>query len=283
MATGGIFQHVMYDSIINKKTDYVNNLATLLQIKGKGDLYELFEHSLPFPHEYKRYGDSYEIAYYLDGVFFTKKGTDYINDILARFLLTFDNITHSTAHPINKGDKHTLKLQLFKQLNSIKKNGFTADSNKYEDNVFWSLKLYVEHYIKESGFCSYSSLEGYALNHFIDHVKDKSTLKAKCRNIWNWYDAREWQTALQYEKKFTAEEYLMTRQENMQKQREARAKATERKVIQTITGMFKDDYIKKSGKWNISKIAKEIGVARNSIYKYIAKYEEEQKQGENEK
>lgn len=277
MATGGIFQHVMYESIINKKTDYVNNLATLLEIKGEGDLYELFEYGLPYPHEYKRYGDSYTIAWHIDGVFFTKKSTDYINDILARFILSFDNITQSTAHPIKQQDKSTLKLELFKQLNSIKKNDFTADSNKYEDNVFWSLKLFVEHYISKGGYCSYSVLEGYAFNHFIDHVKDKSTLKAKCRNIWNWYDARGWQTALQYEKKFTEEEYLMTRQENMKQQREARAKATERKVIQTITGMFKEDYIKKSGKWNISKIAKEIGVARDSVYKYINKYEEEQK------
>jgi len=277
LATGGTFHTVMYDSIITQNEQNYNNLATLLQIEGKGDLYELFEYGLPFPHEYKRYGNSYKIAWYVDGVFFTKKSTDYINDILARFILSFDNITYSTAHPIKQQDKQTLKLKLFKQLNSIKKNDFSAYHNKYEDNVFWSLKLFVEHYISKGGYCAYSILESYAFNHFIDHVKDRSTLKAKCRNIWNWYDAREWQTALTYEKKFTQKEYEMTRQENIDKVRTARAEATERKVIQAITGMFADDYKKKSGKWNISKIAKEIGVARDSVYKYIEKYEAEKK------
>lgn len=264
----------MHDNIINNKIDYVNQLATMLKIEGKGDLGELFEHSLPLPHVYKRYHNSYEIAWYIEGVFFTAKSNEYINDILSRLILSFSNITHSTAQHIKRDKKHTLKLELFKKLNSIKKGNFSANSNKYEDSVFWSLKLFVEHYIKESGFCSYSSLESYALNHFIDHTKDKSTLKAKCRNIWNWYEEREWQTGLEYEKKLTEKEYLMTRQENMQKQRKARSLATERKIVQTITGIFKDDYKKKSGEWNISKIAKDINVARNSVYKYIAKYEE---------
>ena len=266
----------MYESIITEKTQNYNKLATLLQIKGKGDLWELFEYGLPLPHEYKRYGQSYEIAWYLDGVFWTRKSTDYINDILARFVLSFDRIEFSTAKAINKGDKATLKAKLFKQLNSIKKHDFTANHNKYEDMVFWSLKLFVEHYISKGGFCPYDTLESFALNHYIDHVKDRSTLKAKCRSIWNYYENRDWRSDKEnnkYEKKFTKEEYLMTRQENIDKVRKARQEKTRRAVLQVITGMFADDYKKKSGEWNISKIAKEINVSRNSVYKYINEYE----------
>jgi len=261
------------NDIITKKEKISNKFSTLLRIEGKGDLAELSEFKLPYPHEYSRIGNKYKIAWHIDGVFWTKSGTNFLNDILARFILSFENITHSTAHPISKKD-NTLKLKLFQQLNSIKKQTFAANSNKFEDNVFWSLKLFVEHYISKGGFCPYSSLESYAFNHFVDYTKDRSTLRAKCRSIWNYYDAREWQTQLQYTKKLTEEEYLMTRQENMKKQTKLKAEATRKKIINTITGMFADDYKKKSGEWNISKIAKEINVSRNSVYKYIKEFED---------
>ncbi len=272
----------MYESIITEQKQYFNNhnnLSTLLQIKGTGDLWELFEYKLPYPHEYKRFErDKYEISWYIEGVFLTKKGTEFINDILARFLLSFENITYSTTKTI-KNDKSTLKAHLFKQLNSIKKQNFTADSNKYEDSVFWSLKLFVEHYIGEGDFCPYSVLENYAFNHFIDHVKDRSTLKAKCRSIWNYYDNKNWKSDrenIKYERKLSKEEYLMTRRENIKKQRDKRAESTRRAVIQAITGMFANEYKKKSGEWNISKISKEIHVSRNSVYKYINEYENQE-------
>ena len=259
------------NNIITEKQIISNKLSTLLTLKGQGDLLELFEFDLPLPHEYKRYGDNWEISWYIDGVFWTKQGTDYINDILSRFLVSFEKITYSTAHPINVKD-NALKLKLFKQLNSIKKNNFTSHHNKFEDSVFWSLKLFVEHYLNESDFVPYSTLENFSFNHFIDHVKDRSTLKSKCRSIWNWYNERGWKkTERTFEK--TKEEYKLTRTENMKKLTKQRQDTTRKKIISTITGMFKDDYKKKNGEWNISKISKEIKVSRNSVYKYINEYE----------
>jgi len=259
------------NNIITEKQIISNKLSTLLTLKGQGDLLELFEFDLPLPHEYKRYGDNWEISWYIDGVFWTKQGTDYINDILSRFLVSFEKITYSTAHPINVKD-NALKLKLFKQLNSIKKNNFTSMSNKYEDSVFWSLKLFVEHYLTESDFVPYSTLENFAFNHFIDHVKDKSTLKAKCRSIWNWYSERDWKkTERIFEK--TKEEYKLTRTENMKKIAIEKTDKNYKKVVSVITGLYKNEYKKPNGKWNIMKISKDTNLTRPTVSKYIKQFE----------
>jgi transcriptional regulator of acetoin/glycerol metabolism len=51
------------------------------------------------------------------------------------------------------------------------------------------------------------------------------------------------------------------------------ANDTKKKVYNLIGGMFKDEYKKKNGNWNVSKIAKESGTSRNTVYKYITDFE----------
>jgi len=61
----------------------------------------------------------------------------------------------------------------------------------------------------------------------------------------------------------------MTRTQRALKNSEARAQKTKRKVLNLVTGMFAEEYKKKSGKWNVSKIAIEAGVTRDSVRKYL--------------
>jgi len=61
----------------------------------------------------------------------------------------------------------------------------------------------------------------------------------------------------------------MTRTQRALKNSEAIAQKTRRKVLNLVTGMFAEEYKKKSGKWNISKIAIEAGVTRDSVRKYL--------------
>ena len=61
----------------------------------------------------------------------------------------------------------------------------------------------------------------------------------------------------------------MTRTQIALKNSEARAQKTKRKVLNLVTGMFAEEYKKKSGKWNVSKIAIEAGVTRDSVRKYL--------------
>ena len=61
----------------------------------------------------------------------------------------------------------------------------------------------------------------------------------------------------------------MTRTQRALKNSEAIAQKTRRKVLNLVTGMFAEEYKKKSGKWNISKIAIEAEVTRDSVRKYL--------------
>jgi hypothetical protein len=165
----------------------------------------------------------------------------------------------------------------FNGLRSIEKFKYkeTVDINK--DNVFWAIKLYTEDLIKKSsGMVAYSLLESFAFAHFVDRAaKDKSTLKAKCRSIWEWYDERDWTIPKRYERtlKQYLEETKMTRTEHMTKLNAKRAEDNHKKVVNIITGLFNDEYKKKSGAWHIGKIASELGLNRDTVSKYIKEFE----------
>ena len=42
-------------------------------------------------------------------------------------------------------------------------------------------------------------------------------------------------------------------------------------MLNITTGMFKDEYKKPNGSWNISKIAKDSGTTRPTVMKYLPK------------
>lgn len=260
---------------------YTKNTKISIRIKGDGS--EIFDYSLPQPHNYIRNSmERYTIEYYLHGDFFcTNKAGAYLNDILARFTLSM-NVIEATAKITREQLKQkTLKLYANNQFNGLRsiekfKYKETVDVNK--DNVFWAIKLYTEHLIKEyEGFVPYSLLESFAFARFIERAKDRSTLKAKCRSIWNWYDERGWTIPKRYDR--TLEQYLeetkMTRTENMHKINADKVDKNYKKVVNLLTGLFTEQYKKKNGAWHIMKISKELSMSRNTVSKYIKEYENE--------
>jgi len=248
----------LYKKNSNNSTTSTKN--TLISFTLKGDGEELFEYDLPYPISYTRQSkDIYRISYALDGIFTTIQGIRYLNDILARFTLSFEVINIHRSFTYDEG----VKLSEFQGLKSIAKYKNYEKVDNGQDNIFWSIKLYTEALIKESsGLVAYSLIESFALNRFVDRAKDKSTLKAKCRSIWNWYDEREWTIP-------SRKGLGMSRQEGAKKAREKRMADTKRKILSIVTGMFKDDYKSKNGTWNVSKIAKDSGTSRNSVMKYL--------------
>jgi hypothetical protein len=238
---------------------------TKLSITIIGDGQEIFDYSLPHPTKYTRNGNRYTLEYTLNGYFNTKSSYEYLNDIIARFTLSMKVIDTNISSTKDKG----LELSYFKGLKSIirAKNYESVDVGK--DNVFWSIKLYTEALIREYGegkLVAYSLLESYSMNTFIDRAKDKSTLKAKCRSIWNWYNDIEWIIP-------TRKGKGMSRAEGAKIAHTKLAADTKRKILSVITGIFQDEYKKKSGKWNISKIAKDSKTSRNTVMKYTKEYD----------
>ena len=260
----------LYKKNSNNSTTSTKN--TLISFTLKGDGLELFDYDLPQPHTYQRQDtNTYRISYALNGTFSTLQGIRYLNDILARFTLSFEVLHTYKSFTTDEG----IELSEFQGLKSIAKFKNYEKVDNGQDNIFWSIKLYTEALIKESrGLVAYSLLESFALNRFVDRAKDKSTLKAKCRSIWNWYDEREW-TIPTRARKFTDKELSMSRAEGARKTTKIVVERTKKKILTILTGMFKDEYKKKSGEWNISKIAKDSGTSRNTVMKYIKEYENE--------
>lgn len=255
------------------------NLNTWLYMKFKGDITEEFGNVLPYPQRYFWVNDStYIYAWNISGAFLTRKGTEHLNEIIARMMITFPtaNVVKVKHYHEECEKESTLKLKHFHNLKKIESkilNYEKAQQVECEDQVFWALKLYFEQMIKQNNL-SYQSLEDFANNNFIDRVKDRSTLRAKCRSIYNYYCERDFQVFCEYQRKMNDEEYLMTRQQNMKKIAAGKKEDTKRKILNCISGMFKDEYKKPSGSWNIAKIAADTNLHRNTIRNFLNEQEQ---------
>jgi len=252
--------------IITKKQRNVKN--TCLCIKFFENIAEYLGNIVPFPHKHFFHREGYVYCWLIDGFFKTKKNIEFLNDIIARFKLTFNCELFNCKTTENNNNPY--KLKQFQNLKSkVEKIKNYSRADTHFDYVFYTLKFYAEDLIKEDGFIVYKKLEAFAVENFLDAAKDFSTLKAKCRSVWKWYLERDWEIG-RLNKKFNNKGELMaSRIEHMKKINKERAAKTKRKVLSCITGMFSFEYRKKNGDWNISKIAKDAGVARNTVYKYL--------------
>jgi hypothetical protein len=143
------------------------------------------------------------------------------------------------------------------------------------DNTFWELKLWLEHRIRDNGgegsYVEFDLLLSHALDFY--EFKDRSTAKAKCRNIWNWYEARGFKYHMLKSEKKSKEEIYMTRRERAITNAHKKAERARKVVINVITGMFADEYKKKSGAWHYGKIAEATGLHREVVAKYVKQFE----------
>jgi len=159
-------------------------------------------------------------------------------------------------------------------LKSLKKKvKAPARADSFGDMVFWSIKLYCEDLIRANGIAGYEQLEDFALNNFL-HKKDRSTLKAKCRSIWKWYEARDWKLQERRTKKSKGE-VMATRQEHAKTMAQTKALKAKTKVINAITGLMAETYKKKNGSWNAKAIANDLKMSQPTVAKYIREYQDE--------
>ena len=247
-----------------------------------GDGTEWLDAGLPTPNYFYRLNslmgetiESYCIAYLLDGFFGTQKNQEYLNDIIARFALTLV-VKERFNHPPKEENKHhnkIYKLKEFQNLKSIPRRFVPKLRGQFpkDDNKFWELKLWLEYQIQNNG--GEGNYVEFML--FLDHSlefyewKDRSTAKAKCRNIWNWYDTRNWEYHILKKSTKPKKEILMTRQERARTNAAAKAKKTRRTIFNVLTGLYADEYKKVNGKWHIGKIVEATGVERKAVSKYV--------------
>ena len=63
---------------------------------------------------------------------------------------------------------------------------------------------------------------------------------------------------------------MATRQEHA-KRLQKYIRKIQKKILNLITGIFKDEYRKKDGSWNVTKIANDSGTTRPTVMKYLPK------------
>lgn len=258
--------------IITQKKEKLN---TIIKIDVKNDIGDEFGNSIPYPSHH--YIDTHTMSYYyfIDGFFHTKKGIEYINDVKARFLITFKDDIKAISH--YKTDKESqYKLKDFGNLKSIAVD-IINKVNRYDgtkDFVFWCLKLYAEKIITERGLIQYDTLLDFGYVNFKDDVKDNATLKSKCRSIVKYYIEKDYQLD-KYVKKGYSKELRMTRAEHIKEVHTKRTENTKNIIKNFLSGLLAPNYkFKSSGKWNTSKIAKDLKLNRKTVIAHLKDLEE---------
>lgn len=226
------------------------------------------------------------IAYAIDGYFGTHAGTEYLNDIIARFLVSFRDckpsrvssslITRRCASSSSTSSDTYLpriyklrELQALKSLSNSKLPRATAD--KFDDFTFWAIKFHCEDLIKSQGMATAEQLIEFACTNF--EGKEKSTLKAKCRSVWNYYEQRNWTIPVPYTKK-PKEQVMATRREHIAQVNKNRMQKNRNKIKAVLDDIFLQDKIKfKNGKYRIGKIAELTNMTEKTVSKYLKEFD----------
>lgn len=235
---------------------------------------EWFDVGLPHPNHFSHTNKGYYISWDIRG-----HNNRYVEELKVRFVQTFEPLrVEEIRHKLPNNNLDIIyDLKDFKALQSLKaraknivrhENLFTCD-----DEIFLHLKFYFEYLIKRDKVPIYSDFEKWALKEY--KTKEKSTIRAKCRSIYNWYSERDFKCG-RVNKKFKDlktywESTMATRKEHIIKVNKKKGEEVKRKVLNCITGLYAYEYKKPNGMWNVTKIAKESGVTRDSVYKYLPK------------
>lgn len=246
---------------------------TWLQISFSDDITSELGNIIPYPHYHYTKNNKLVYCWLIDGFFETKTNIQFLNDIIARFKITFETSQYLKHTKDINSTICPLKLKSFQNLKSraIQKIQQTARFDGSRDFIFYCLKLHAEIIIKEKGIFSYDELLEFAMINFIEKSKDRSTLKAKCKNIFNWYLERNFELTQTVYIKKEKDLVMATRTEHAKKMTEKRSNEAKKKILNCITGMFAYEYKKPNGSWNIMKIAKDSGTSRNTVMKYLPK------------
>lgn len=234
-----------------------NNQGFWLHFHAIGDGLDMLEASLPLPNYYQRNNEAtYTVAWLLNGYFGTIKGRAYLNDMIGRLSLGM-KIANRLNFPPRKAEGRAYELREFQNLPSLpRRKEQKPNTEKYDDAIFWAIKLEAIAQIRATGWLDHDTLKEWTFELFITKAKDRSTLKAKVRNVWQWYKDRDW--------KIDDRSFTMSRAEAGRKAHQKLAKDTEAKVRGAITALqFLQEKITVSG------VAKQAGVSRPTATKYL--------------
>jgi hypothetical protein len=207
----------------------------------------------------------------IDGYFNTKRGIEFLNDAIARFITTYgQEATRPAPTPSSSPDfaKETiLHLKEFvANLDSLKRKQANkvplqkvAETNF--DETFWSMKLWVERQLSQNRIPTVAEIQ--AIGEAYSPHKERSTIRAKARSIYRWYAARGFEPTPDKRKR-TVGDKPMTR-------KEATKVATQTKVAKA-KGKFETavNILKAKGeRISCRSVAKIAQISTNTAAKYL--------------
>ena len=234
-------------------------INSILKIASNSDISDIFGNLVPYPHLHYFDDSINRIVYgwYLDGFFETKKNTKYINDLIARFIISCDCKLHSLQKIEDTENLTPLNLNAFKGLKSLPKDSFKRDSVKSlinGDYIYTCIVLQAEKFIKNNGIS-----------------KDKATLKAKCNNCWHWYLDRNWELYHTVRIKKNVEEVMATRVEHANKLSMKNEEIAKQKIYnsQRLIKYFGNQ----DGKLSLRAIERDSGCSINTVRKHFISWD----------
>jgi len=236
-------------------------------------------------NEYDAFSGVIKMSWLINGYFATDKSNNFLKDIMSRFLYTIgDAQSEFEIKAINSDEKGVELKEIAKYLKSLpskkqKKNKTDLPKSKIAcsqsefDRIFWSLKEDMEALIRS--YCRPLSADEFAEYAVKNYNYENSTLRAKGRSIYKWYVARDFKIFRRspYIKKYTTPEQLkglkMTRQEHAKKLSYLKKSKNKGLIEGLIKGLYSKDYKKPNGSWNITKLAEDTKLSRQSIYEHL--------------
>ena len=144
-----------------------------------------------------------------------------------------------------------------------------GESVEHIDQVFWAIKNFTEACIQKFGegvVVPYQAIEDFAMRNFLAK-KERSTLRAKCRSIWNWYNERDWTIPQR-------KEFEMTRSERAKANAKLKYQRAQAAILGLLKGLFADEFRKEDGTWNVSKIARSTKLSRPTVIRHLRELQE---------
>lgn len=234
-----------------------------LHFRAEGDGLEIADYDLPTPNYYHRTNEAtYTVAWLLNGYFGTIKGRAYLNDMIGRLSLGM-KIANRLPYAPTRADGRAYELKEFQNLPSLpRRSAQKPNTEKYDDAIFWAIKLEAIAQIRATGWCDHDRLKDWAFDLFVTKAKDRSTLKAKVRNVWQWYQDRDW--------KIDDRSFTMSRTEGAKKATAIRQERTKAKIQGAI------NVLRLYGaKITAEAVAKEAKIARGTAQKYLKELKEQ--------
>jgi hypothetical protein len=246
---------------------------TWLHIAFNSDISDELGNTVPYPQHHYIKGNKIVYCWLIDGFFETNNNIQYLNDIIARFKITFDDCQYLKKQTVERSSINPLKLKQFQNLKSraVDKVNERTQYDSTKDFIFWCIKFYAEDVIQEKGIVVYDDLESFAFENFVNKAKDNSTLKSKCRSILRFYINNNYTLSKkkEYIKKDKGE-VMATRVEHALNLARKKEDENREKVHNAITGLMADAmFKKKNGTWNAVAIAEYLSMHPRTIRKYL--------------